>query len=265
MQGRLTLTSTALLALLSGCPADPGPCDRTNSCPVGAACSEHFDCESTHCAGGVCAEGCSSSADCAAAEACVASFDGPIRCSTTCDPFDGFLDAPPDTFCGDGLVTTCATHATPGDYCDVCGCPAGQRCAAFERITCAEAGGGCRCVTPLPFGSPCTSHEECESENCSGSSDSTMPRTCQAAAGAACTSAGGECVYCNLPREGTTRCRQSCDASTAAGCSGGEVCLGSRTTREFGCYTRCESSSDCFIREHCDFAADGFTQYCAPD
>lgn len=255
----------SVAVVLSACAQDAAQCMYSDTCPVGAACEQHADCLSLNCESGLCAVGCDRSDDCREGEACIeSSTEGSRRCSATCEPTDYFWEPTPETICEAGRVTRCADAVSPEALCDVCGCPSGERCEHYARLTCATSG-DCRCVPTVPVGSACTSHANCESENCSGSSDSAS-RRCQEPAGTPCTEGDGTCVFCNRPvAGGGLTCRQSCDGPTGDGCSTNELCLGNRTTREFACYTRCETSMDCFLWERCTDTSDGLFRYCAPD
>ncbi len=265
------LGAWALAILLSsaGCSGSQS-CGATSSgrgtCAVGQSCSRDVDCTSLECTGGVCGPGCSSSADCAAGEACVytssSSEDVRIACGTTCEGLSSIHGDAPGLVCENGHIVTCASAADPSAFCDVCPCMGGQVCrGAVSASRCDDFAGACMCVTPQPVGSPCTSHADCESRNCSGTSDSTS-RHCEVPAGTACA-AGVDCVRCDLPAiDGSLTCRQSCEYDSQCG-----LCLGNRTTHEFACFTECTNdSSECGPHERCDPVANDIQnrRYCAP-
>jgi hypothetical protein len=250
----LFLSITAVFALATGCTsesADPA-CWAATSCGAGETCSTADHCASGACSSGVCEPTCSAHADCAAGSACVQVFStgGFYRrhCSASCGTDAQLIYSTEPVVCEGNLIRACTDATSPGEHCDVCGCPAGSNCWGAE-FGCGS-GGFCECRVAMPVGSPCAVDEDCTSTNCSGGNDAN-PSFCQLAAGERCDPTESmQCAYCEEHEPGTFLCSQSCQGDLA--CPGG-YCVGSRTTDRFRCLANCEGTGACGPGFRCDF------------
>jgi hypothetical protein len=240
------------------------------TCAIGAPCTDSLDCASSSCEAGVCTMGCTRAADCGAGQLCFAVPDGRgmrTLCSADCPPGTWRIEGDnAGLVCVSGHVVACSTLSDPGSVCDLCACPSGERCLNLGGFQCSLALGSmpCRCVAPLPVGSPCIAHVECQSLNCSGRTGNDG-RHCEVAEGTPC-GPGVDCVHCNEPASADPTmltCRQSCDGD--AECNG-RLCVIDPGGLEAACYRDCTVEGRCDAGETCmPIAGDAHgRRYCAP-
>ncbi len=235
--------------LTAGCSTPT--CWAGGNCNDGESCQEDANCLSGRCTNGVCEGFCGSAADCPEGTFCVAVTIGVRQrqqCGIACEDIVDAYGDHPGIVCAGGVAMRCEDLTDAGSYCDACGCPSGQNCTGGGY----GCYGSCECRAAQPFGSSCEMKEDCESLNCSGTSESTT-RTCQAAAGTPCTPGGSECVWCEQIGAGSYQCMQSCEHDSD--CAGG-YCLGSRDRHEFTCRDNCEYDRVCWVGFSCRYLPD---------
>jgi len=268
MMRALIVLGAFVSGLVVGCASPTCWGDETapGSCESGP-CRDDNDCASAMCVAGTCEPPCSTHTDCASGTYCVEWTDGLGRPHAHCDSSCGvgpdgrrFTLVASDTLlvCQSGRPTQCSVLFDPGPYCGICGCPTGEVC--LSRGDCAD--GGCSCRTPMPLGSNCSYHEDCESANCSGTGQGELEgqiRRCQLPAGSPCDPAMPEaCFWCEEGEPGDFRCQQSCSGDQ---CS---ICVGYTDMHEFTCRMGCALTRTCPTGYQCQYLDSVDMDACMP-
>lgn len=267
MVWRLLLAcGVAVSAALVGCanPACWAGESEAGSCESGP-CRDGDDCVSGTCVAGVCDPPCASHSECAAGSYCVV-WDGPFgyprrHCESICgEAPDGrrlyLIESEQPLVCHEGVPTACSALADTEPYCERCGCAGGQTCLPWEG--CATRG-ECSCRAPMPLGSTCSYHEDCESGNCSGTLLGGT-RLCQLPAGSPCDPAmTDQCFWCEEGEPGVFRCQQSCEG--AFQCS---ICVGYTDLDQYTCRMGCSMTRTCMAGYECRYLDSVDTYACMP-
>lgn len=183
------------------------------------------------CLDGGCSKHCKTDQDCATefgGLACGVDATGERSCVPECDGFGG------DYACVEGVSTSC--EIASDEYCEECGCPSTLRC---------EPGQGC--MPKRAAGEPCSTDDDCNTDNCS-----SFAGVCRVPIGAAC--AASNCDAC-LAADGWSYCSRECLGNSQCG-SG--LCLGNADT--FYCRPPCSDFGDASCPGHkCKLFIDDVT------